>query len=208
MHVRRRLLSLCLALAATTLAWGATAQAGVLVSSGVNCGSQPLSQPFLPWGDLAQYTPAPGGNFESGADGWTLSGGAQIVSGNESFFVGSSSDSNSLSLPDGSSATSATMCVGIQNPDVRIFATNPGSSLDTLQVSVNWLDASGNVHTTAIGTLSAGSSWAPSVQMPILVNLLPLLPGNMTPVSFTFTPSGSGGSWQIDDVYVDPWGRG
>jgi hypothetical protein len=34
------------------------------------------------------------------------------------------------------------------------------------------------------------------------VNLLPLLPGNYTPVEFRFTPQG--GSWQLDDVYVDP----
>jgi hypothetical protein len=26
----------------------------------------------------------------------------------------------------------------------------------------------------------------------------------MTPVQFRFTPVG-GGTWQIDDVYVDPW---
>ena len=35
-------------------------------------------------------------------------------------------------------------------------------------------------------------------------NLLPLLPGDMTPVEFRFTPL-LGGDWQIDDVYVDPF---
>jgi len=207
MSFRPRLLSLGLIAGAATLVWGATAQAGVLVASAPNCAAQPLSQPFLQWADPAQYTPVPGGNFESGAAGWSLSGGAQVVSGNETYFVGGAGDSSSLSLPDGSSATSPTMCVGIQNPDLRLFASNPGNPADSLQVSVNWLDGTGVTHTTTIGTLAAGGSWAPTVQDPVLVNLLALLPGNMTPVSFTFTPQGSGGSWQIDDVYVDPWGR-
>jgi hypothetical protein len=39
--------------------------------------------------------------------------------------------------------------------------------------------------------------------MPLVVNLLPLLPGEQTPVRFRFTPQGSA-NWQIDDVYVDP----
>jgi hypothetical protein len=42
--------------------------------------------------------------------------------------------------------------------------------------------------------------------MPIGVNLLPLLPGNYTAVAFRFRASG--GDWQIDDVYVDPYCRG
>ena len=33
-------------------------------------------------------------------------------------------------------------------------------------------------------------------------SLLPLLPGDRTPVAFQFTPLL--GDWQIDDVYVDP----
>jgi hypothetical protein len=44
--------------------------------------------------------------------------------------------------------------------------------------------------------------------MPLVVNLLPLLPGDYTPVAFEFTPQGYGGNWRIDDVYVDPRSRG
>ncbi len=36
-----------------------------------------------------------------------------------------------------------------------------------------------------------------------MANLLPLLPPDMTAVRFKFAPL-LGGSWQIDDVYVDP----
>jgi hypothetical protein len=41
--------------------------------------------------------------------------------------------------------------------------------------------------------------------MAMLANLLPLLPGQQTPVRFKFTAIA--GSWQIDDVYVDPYQR-
>ena len=54
-----------------------------------------------------------------------------------------------------------------------------------------------------MGAVTAGSSWAPSAPLPIVVNLLPLLPDSRTAVAFSFTASG--GSFQIDDVYVDPY---
>ena len=48
-----------------------------------------------------------------------------------------------------------------------------------------------------------GRSWHPTLPMPLLVNLLPLSASDRTPVRFRFTPRLLG-SWQIDDVYVDP----
>jgi hypothetical protein len=64
-------------------------------------------------------------------------------------------------------------------------------------------DASGDLNALPIGSLGGSSGWQPSVQMPIVVNLLPLLPDSYTPVAFRFTTQGSG-EFQIDDVYVDP----
>jgi hypothetical protein len=84
-----------------------------------------------------------------------------------------------------------------------LFAENTGDPSSTLSVSVNYQTLLGSA-TTQIGVLTAGGSWQPTLQDPIVVNLLALLPGNMTPVSFTFTPKGQG-NWSIDDVYVDPW---
>jgi hypothetical protein len=205
MTARIRRLPLGLLAAAAALAGAAPAHAGVLVSSAANCPTQSLSQPFLPWADVAQYSLLPGGSFESGATGWSLSGGAQVVGGNEAFQVGGGSDSAALSLPSGSSATSASMCVGIQNPDLRLFARNTGDPTSTLSVSVIYQTSLGGTSSTQIGTIAAGGSWQPTAQDPILVNLLPLFPNSTTPVAFTFTPQGQG-NWQIDDVYVDPWG--
>jgi hypothetical protein len=188
---------------AAALAIAAPAQAGVLVSTATSCDDQIYEQPFLPWADPANYVLAPSGTFEQGSSGWTLSGNASVVSGNESFYVHAAGESSSLSLPSGSSATSDSMCVGIEHPTLRIFARNSGSLLSTLKVEVLFEDAGGAVRALPIGLLVAGSQWQPSAVMPIIVNLLPLLPGERTAVAFRF--SASGGKWKIDDVYVGPY---
>ena len=190
---------------AAALACAPAAQAGPLVASAPDCDDQELAQVFLPWLDPAHYTLAPNGGFESGSSKWDLSGGAQVAHGNESHYVGGANDSRSLSLPAGSSATSAAMCVGIEHPTLRIFARNTGSPLGTMEAEVLFEDADGNVRSLTIGVFGAGPSWEPTAVMPIVANLLPLLPGDHTPVAFRFTPHG--GNWQIDDVYVDPYRR-
>jgi hypothetical protein len=54
-----------------------------------------------------------------------------------------------------------------------------------------------------VGVVLANGQWKPTSPMLIVANLLPLLPGDRTPVAFQFTPVL--GDWQIDDVYVDPF---
>jgi hypothetical protein len=181
------------------------ANAGVLVSSATSCDAQTYEQPFLPWADVANYVLAPGGTFENGATGWTLSGGASVVTGDEPFDVHAAGETQGLSLPAGSSATSGSMCVGIEHPTLRLFARNTGFVLSTLKVEVLFEDASGDVHSLPIGLLTASSSFQPTVVMPVVANLLTLLPDERTAVAFRFTPHG--GNWRIDDVYVDPYRR-
>ena len=209
MLARTRLLPAGLIASAALFISAVPAQAGVLAGSAQDCQSQSLYQTFLPWNDLASYELAPDGQFASGGAGWSLSSGAQTVAGGDGYSLnGAAPAANSLSLPAGSSATSPTMCVGISNPDLRFFAVNTGDATSTLNVSVNWIGPNSTQETTQIGAFTANGTWEPMPIDPIIVNLLPLLPNNMTPVSFTFTPSGSAGAWQIDDVWVDPWGGG
>lgn len=192
---------LALAASAAALAVPATANAGVLVASAPSCDAQSASQVFLPWADIAQYVLAPGGAAES-TDGWSsLSGGASFVSGNEPSYVHGAGDSSSLSLPSGASATTGTMCVGIQHPDLRFFVN--GSGLGVVYVSVQFELSDGTVASAPVGSITA-RSWTLTPVMPIAASLLPLLPGSQTPVRFTFTASGGG--FNVDDVYVDPWG--
>jgi len=83
-------------IACAALALGATsANAGVLVGSVSSCDDQPLSKPFMPWLDVANYTPLPGGDFEHGASGWKLSGGAAVAAGNETYQVSGPGDARS-----------------------------------------------------------------------------------------------------------------
>jgi hypothetical protein len=195
-----------LAAAATALAalsFAPVASAGPLVASAPVCDAQRLSQPFLPWADVASYTLNPGGSFEPGTKAWSLDNAA-VADGNEPFYVTSKDDAKSLKIARDGSATSAPICVGIEHPDLRFFAKGSNSGA-TLKVEVLFETAAGDVLTAPIGVVTASSDWSLSAPMPILANLLPLLPGSYTPVAFRF--SASGGAFRIDDVYVDPYAR-
>ena len=76
--------------AIASAAFASPASAGLLTQSADNCDDGALTQPFKRWGDYANYKLVGGGSFENGATGWTLSGGAKVVSGNESYKVGGS----------------------------------------------------------------------------------------------------------------------
>lgn len=186
-----------------------SADAGILVSTAPPCSGQPVTKPFTPWLDSALYTPVPSGNFETAAAGWTLNGGAKVAAGNESYMVGHATDASSLSIPAGGSATSPTICIDLNHPSMRFFTKrNTGGTLNLSQMLVEVLFESnlGIVNSLPIGVATASSNWQPTLPMPVLANLLPLLPGAGTPVRFRFTPL-LGGDWSIDDVYVDPYQR-
>jgi hypothetical protein len=50
------------------------------------------------------------------------------------------------------------------------------------------------------GWLVGSSAWTPTPQLLMLG-----APLGSTSVQLEFTPVGSGGNWQIDDVYLDPF---
>jgi hypothetical protein len=199
MRTRSLIILLAVAAAALALATGSGAAGGA-----TGC-SHSLTRPFLPWLDPGSYFLAPGGDFESTLDGWAVSGGARIVSGNETYHVGSPGDDSSLLLPPGSQVTSPSMCVSLDSPDLRLFVQNTDSLLSSLAVSVNYTDAGGNARTLPVGLVPGTRSWTLSLPVLFLANVQSILAINgQTSVSFTFTPLGSGGRWQVDDFYVDP----
>jgi hypothetical protein len=195
-----------IAVAAVTVAAAlpSTASAGILAADASNCSDQTFSQPFLPFTDPASYTLQPGGDFEPGSPVWDLTPGADTTPGNEPWTVTDANDRRSLSLSAASSATSPAICVGIEHPDIRFFAS-ASSAFAALKVEALYLDANGNSQSLPIGTVTGNTRWAPTVQMPIVANLLPLLPGSRTPVAFRLTATG--GSWLVDDFYVDPYAK-
>ncbi len=182
-----------LVLALAAMSAGGTAQAAV------SCPGQTYVKPFLPWLDPASYVLLQNGSLESSA-GWTLSGGAKLVAGNEPWRVNRTSDSRSLSLPSGSSATSPPMCVTLFHPTLRFFATNSGLLTTTLRVDMI-TDVLGLKLTLPIGLVIAGS-WQPTLPFVALESLASPLIGT---VQFRFTPMGPLSGWRIDDVYVDPF---
>jgi hypothetical protein len=210
-RLRLKTRAITIAAAALTLVavTAPTANAGLLVSTASDCDAQQLSKPFAPWADFANYTPVDGGSFEAGTPVWSLTGGAKVVSGNESFSVRSKSDSRSLSLPQGSTATSRSICVGLGEPTLRWFQRQSGGLLGSLTsamtVEVLFESSLGQTLALPIGVGALNSGWAPSLPAVVTANLLPLLPGEKTAVAFRFRALT--GNWAIDDVYVDPYSR-
>ena len=188
-------------------AFASTASAGLVTASASSCDDPALEQPFARWGDRASYKLLDDGGFEAGGEGWTFTGGANDVAGNESFDVGGSADNRSLVLPSGSRAVSPFTCVGLDEPTLRLFAKRRSGLLTTLFVEMQVQTSLGlSVWLPVLPGDLGGSSWHPTVAMPLLGNLLTLSHTDRTSVRFRFTPL-LFGSWQIDDVYVDPMMR-
>jgi len=200
MNSKLRTAAAAFAAIAASCALATPAHAGVLTTSAKDCPDPELTQPFAPWLDPAHYQLVD--SFEDGAGGWTLTGGAKVVAGNEPSHVNAPGDSYSLSLPAGATATSPPVCVGLEEPTLRYFARKDSGLLSTMAVSVMVQTSLGVWVTVPIG-VDLGGSWHPSLPNLVIANLLPLLPPDRTAVRFKFAPL-LGGSWQVDDVYVDP----
>ncbi|MGH3044209.1 MAG: hypothetical protein ACRDM2_05735, partial [Gaiellaceae bacterium] len=174
----------------------------------VPCEGRTAEQPFKRWLDPMQYVLAPNGDLERGGTEWKLAGGARVVEGNETFYVGGARDSHSLYLPAGSSATTRPMCVQLLHPTVRYFAKNRGtallSSLTVEALIENPL--TGGVLVLPVGAHTGPRTWHPSLPSLVLADVLSVLgeDGELA-VAFRFRPLGAAASWQIDDVYVDPF---
>jgi hypothetical protein len=162
---------------------------------------------FSPWGDQRNYVLAPDGGFESGGSGWQLNHGAAVVEGNESYHLNGPGDSNSLSLPPGSSAVSPPVCMTIGTPSFRLVARNDGDPSSELRVEAVY-KLLGLVRTKTAGILRAGSTWAPTQSVSTLLTLSTVV-GTLIPsaIEIRFTPLDSSGQWQVDDLYIDPFRR-
>jgi hypothetical protein len=203
--LKRRVVLAAITAMAMTGAFAAPASAGILTASETDCGDETLTQPFAGFGDRANYKLVRNGSFEAGTGGWTLTRGAKVVSGNEPWKVGGSGHAKSLVLPAGSTAISPVSCVGLAEPTLRFFVKKnraPLLGISTLAVSVYVKTSLGLTIPVPVGVVLANGQWKPTPPMLIVANLLPLLPGDRTPVAFQFTPLL--GDWQIDDLYVDP----
>jgi hypothetical protein len=172
------------------------ASAGALLPS---CGA--TSHPFTPWSDPAAYCAFPNLGFESGKTGWTLTGNASIVSANEPWHA-SGAGTHALQLGPGATALSSRLPVSLLDPWMRAFAHSVGAN-GSLRVQVVFHGLLGNLTGLLnIGSLSPGSysSWQPT-QRVLSTLALPLLTAS---AQVQLTSTATSGSWQVDDVYLDP----
>jgi len=164
-----------------------------------SCGA--TSHPFTTWGDTGAYCAFPNLGFESGSTGWKLSGSAAVVATNEPWHV-SGAGTHALQLGPGASALSSPLPVSLLDPWLRFFARSAGAN-GSLQVQVYFRGLTGNLTGLLnFGSLSpAGySSWQPT-QKVLSTLALPLLTST---AQVRLTSQAKSGSWQVDDVYLDP----
>ena len=170
------------------------------------CQTHPVSRPFAQFGDTSSYFLVPGGSFEGAADqvGWSLSN-AQLTAGNEPFHVAGASDDQSLTINGSGSATSPPFCVDSTMQDLRFFAREvvPGSDLQVQAVfqlgrrQITW--------PLAVVRNGSMNAWGPVRQIALHAGMLPSWAH--IPVQLRLAVPGCG-SWQVDDVYVDPFRLG
>jgi len=198
MNSIRKLIVLAAAALAVSACSAAAAQA---------CDYTGAEQVFKPWGDQHSYVLAPDGGFEAGGQGWALTGGATTVAGSESLYLNDPGDSRSLALPADSSATSPPICMSLDTPIFRLVARNSGDPSAELRVEARY-SLLGLVRTKTVSTVKTGSVWAPSQQMSTVLSLSTIV-GTLIPsaIQIRITPIGSGGQWQVDDLYIDPFAR-
>lgn len=173
---------------------GSAARAGLL--------SCPASlQPFAQFGDNGAYFGFANNGFESGTNGWSVSG-ASVVSGNEPWDV-NGLGSHSLSIAAGGRAYSPRVCTALLAPAWRMFAKSNGAN-GSLRAQIVFYGLLGNVtgllNVTNFGPSGYGS-WEPSANVPSLLSL----PLATVSAQLRLTNTGSSGTWQVDDVFVDPW---
>jgi hypothetical protein len=183
-------------------------------ASAAGCASQTATKAFSRFGDFNDYFLLPSGHFESGAGGWTLSTGAKVVPGNETYYLRSSADKASLQIPASGTVKSPWVCIAKNEPMLRFVARSSGSgtggNYTNLVASMTIKGSTGSVVNVYLGDLSAASyaGWKPSpiYSYAVWLNQAWLYNGGDTvQVQVQFAVGGSGGSWNIDDLYIDPF---
>jgi hypothetical protein len=164
------------------------------------CGAS--TQPFAQFGDGNSYYAVPNNGLEGGSTGWTLGYGASVGYGNEPWYV-AGSGSRSLQLRPGASAYSPAACINLLDPHVRAFANSDGAN-NGLRIQVIFYGLLGNT----LGILNVAdqdesdfADWQPTS----FVSSGLALPLATAYFRVKFTSLASSGTWQVDDLFVDPW---
>jgi hypothetical protein len=177
----------------------ASAATGSTLSLLPSCGVK--SHPFTPWADPDAYCAFPNLGFENGKTGWTVTGSAAIAAANEPWHV-SGQGTHALQLGPGATALSSPLPISLLDPWLRFFARRTGAN-GSLHVQVIFRGLLGNLTGLLnVGSLSPSSysSWQPTQR----VSSLLALPLGTSSAQVLLTSQAKLGSWQVDDVYLDP----
>jgi hypothetical protein len=170
------------------------------------CGGRNLSNPFQRWGDQADYFLIANGGFEAGNASWTFAKGGAVKSGsNEPWFAAGQGDSHDLLLRAGSSATAATFCVGAGENLLRLFVKRPGVRGAKLRLSATMRRDSASsilIVTTMMDLDGSVAGWAPS---PVFIMPAVFGTSGTEYITLKVAPVGTAATWEVDDIYVDPY---
>jgi hypothetical protein len=187
----------------TALALALAAFGALLLTSSAKaaCNYPEASQVFSQWNDNAYYQLAPDGGLEEGGSGWTFSGGAGLIEGNESYYLNGGDDDTALDLPYGGVATSPKVCVDDTTPQFRLMVLNGGKKDTRLKVSVIY-EMPNNKNELKGFDVRAWGDWQPSDAVKLETKN-----HEERVARISFTPKEKEGDWLIDDLYIDPFAR-
>jgi hypothetical protein len=159
-------------------------------------------QPFAQFGDNNDYFAFSNNGFEAGVTGWKVAN-AFVSGGNEPWAV-NGGGSSSLTIGPGGSASGPKVCAALNAPGWRMFAKSNGAN-GPLQAQVVFYGLLGNVtgilNVTSFGP-SGYTTWQPSGDVPSAL----ALPIFTYAAQLRLTSTATSGTWQVDDVFVDPFG--
>jgi hypothetical protein len=162
------------------------------------CSRDGFSRIFLAYRDRSLYALAPGGDFETAAEGWTLDPGATVVDESSPILLGAALGGSSLELAPGAAATTPPICVERGFRHMRFVARSAGTGRAAVRVDV--LHRSDRVKRRA--RIGVREGWRVTRKVSLSQGQFRVRKGHATTVRLRFTALG--GPVRVDDVYVDP----
>jgi hypothetical protein len=187
----------------------AVAVASLVITVPVALGKKPEKKPasrceertfapvFEPWNDRRLYTPAPGGDFETAAAGWTLEG-ATLAADSSPFLLSAALGASSLELPADATALSPPICVERGFPSFRLVARSVSAEPAVVKVQVVYAD--GRAKKT--GRLKPAADWAVTRKLSLAQGRFRVRRGESALVQLRFAVTS--GTARLDDLYIDP----
>ena len=179
--------------------WVVPSLAAAAGSTNAGCSGQSFVQPFTAFKDSNFYTLVNGSEFATAAEGWELSGGAQVISTT----YPDATTGGVLDLPSGSKAVSPPVCVTLLYPTARVWVRDVKGS-EGVAVDVSYAGTVTAVTPKNVGQVHGQqTNW--TLSNPINVQPQTAGPGEEArTVRFVFIAGGKTSDFQVYDLYVDP----